>query len=93
MVHGISAPSTQGATISVVRSAVLAKAMRKESASHLLPEQVGTAQQEFVGKFIAVIGSLFREYEAHHFRDAHGWELHSLAEMKQLAAIVTSVSS
>src|SRR5687767_8090549 len=57
MLHGMSADTTQGMRIGVVGSAVVARVLRKESATHLLPDKKEAAHQDFVDRFTAVMGS------------------------------------
>jgi hypothetical protein len=57
LLHGMSAHSTQGATIGVVGSAVITKVLRKESASHLLSGHREIPERDFIEKFTTVMGS------------------------------------
>ena len=57
MLHGMSAHTTQGMQIGVVGSAVVARVLRSELATHLLPDKKDMAHEDFVERFTAVMGS------------------------------------
>jgi hypothetical protein len=56
LLHGMSAQTRQGASVGVVGSATVVKVLQRTSLAALLPEGYPEAQ-EFVGTFMAIMGS------------------------------------